>query len=309
MNSLSIETPVVLIAFNRPDTTRQVLDAVRKVRPKRLFLVADGPRSGYASDQDLCDETREILSQVDWDCEVSRRYSSDNKGLTRSVGEGLSWVFSQCHRAIVLEDDCVANSSFFRFCDELLARYQDDERIMSISGNNHIDNRARFSHSYYFSRYCHVWGWATWARAWRHYDASLERWPYALENGLLADILGSQRAVDYWTYTLSNNARTRHTWDYSWLFSCWMQNGLSIIPRVNLVTNVGFGAQATHTKCEQDPLANMPSLELAFPLHHPDWVVRDSRADAVVEQKMFGGTLDPAFQHIASEIRRRRGRS
>jgi hypothetical protein len=170
-------TAVAYIVFNRPAHTAKTFAVLREQRPQQLFIIADGPRPGHPTDAERCAQVRKVVENVDWPCDVRREYASTNLGLQRRVSSGLDWVFSQVDRAIVLEDDCVAHSDFFTFCDTLLERYAEDERVAVVTGNNFQNGRQRGEGSYYFSKYNHCWGWATWRRAWRHYRDDLPFWP------------------------------------------------------------------------------------------------------------------------------------
>lgn len=283
-----LKTPVAFFIFNRPDTTRQVFDVIRQARPPKLLVVADGPRPEYPDDPARCVAARAVVEQVDWDCEVLTNYAETNLGCRRRVSSGLDWVFQNVSEAIILEDDCVPHPSFFRFCDELLERYRDDGRIGVISGNNFQFGRRRSKYSYYFSRYIHIWGWATWRRAWQYYDREMSLWPEMRDVGLLADILGDAQAERYWTQQFNSTYEGQiDSWAYVWLFSCWAQNLLGILPEVNLVSNIGFGSGATHTH-GNSVLANMPTQEMAFPLQHPPIVVRNKLADDFTQAHVFG---------------------
>jgi hypothetical protein len=185
VNSFQLSTPVAFIIFNRPDTTARVFEAIRRAEPPQLLIVADGPRVDRPSDVERCAAARAVIERVDWDCEVLTNYAEANMGLADRVSSGLDWVFSLCDRAIVLEDDCLPDPSFFRFCDELLDRYRDDERVMAISGDNFQLGRRRTRYSYYLSRYNHCWGWATWRRGWQHYDHRMQLWPLVRDGGWL----------------------------------------------------------------------------------------------------------------------------
>lgn len=277
-------TPVVLIAFNRPDTTARVFEAIRQAEPSRLLLIADGPRPDRPEDVERCAAVRAIIEHVDWECDVLTNFAQGNMGCKRRVSSGLDWVFGQVDEAIILEDDCLPHPTFFRFCDELLARYRDDERMMTISGVNLHLGRQRTRQSYYFSRYLHCWGWATWRRAWGHYDVEMKLWPGMRDGRWLEDILRDRRAVAYWSrmFDWTHGGRI-DTWDYQWVFACWIQSGLAIVPNVNLVSNIGFGPEATHTK-HMDRFANLPPHAMGFPLCHPSFVIRDDQADRITQR-------------------------
>src|SRR5260370_14579917 len=195
----SLETPIALIVFNRPDLTSKVYDRVRVVRPRHLLVVADGPRADRPEDRRICEATRKVVSSLDWPCELLTNFQEENSGCRRRISSGLDWVFGQCPEAIVLEDDCVPCPSFFSFCSNMLSRYRNDSRIMHISGQNLQDGRRRGSASYFFSRYTHSWGWASWRRAWNYYDVNLSTWPPARSQGWLFSILDDPWDIEYRT--------------------------------------------------------------------------------------------------------------
>jgi hypothetical protein len=215
-------------------------------------------------------EVRALIERVDWDCEVLTNYSDHNLGCGRRPATGLDWIFENVEEAIILEDDCLPNQSFFRFCEELLDRYRADEQVMMISGDNFLFGKHGTPDSYFFSRFVHVWGWATWRRAWQHYDYDIQRWPELRTTDWLLNLFGDQAAAEYWREILdaafSTNDQT--TWDYQWAFTCWLKDGVSITPNVNLVSNIGFGREATHTKLGSR-LKAVPAKEMLFPLLHP----------------------------------------
>lgn len=285
MNQL--KTPVVLIIFNRPDTTAEVLKAIATAKPTRLFVIADGPRPQHPVDVEKCAASREVINQVDWECEIIRDFATENLGLERRVASGISWVFEQVNEAIILEDDCVAESSFFPFCAELLEKYRDDERIMAIGGSNYQFGRQRTDYSYYFSRYNHVHGWASWRRSWRHYDPEMKMWPTIRDGGWLDDILDDRFSVRYWRNTFDAVYRDHiHSWDYRWTYACWLQSGLTILPNVNLISNIGFRSDATNTR-QRSRFADMPVSPVSFPLQHPPYVLRDAQADLYTQRNNF----------------------
>ncbi|MCS6781878.1 MAG: hypothetical protein RMI89_00860 [Gloeomargarita sp. SKYBB_i_bin120] len=285
---MSLQTPVVFLIFNRPDLTQQVFQVIRQVQPKRLFVVADGPRDD--AEAAVCQATRAIVeAQIDWDAQVERDYAEVNLGCRRRVASGLNWVFAQTDRAIILEDDCWPEVSFFRFCEALLARYQDDERVMAINGTNYQQGRSVTPYSYYFSKYFHCWGWATWARAWRYYDVEMKQWPAFRDGGYLRWVSEDEYEYRYWWRTFERMYRGEiDTWDYPFLLACFCQNGLAATPRVNLVSNLGFGVKATHTHNPHHRLARMPTQALPE-ITHPPFLTRHRDADRWVFDWVFGG--------------------
>jgi len=288
-----VRTPVAFIIFNRPETTKLVFNEIVKARPRKLFVIADGPRADQPSDSGKCEAARAIIDRVDWDCQVLKNYSDVNLGCGRRPATGISWVFEQVEEAIILEDDCVPHPTFFRFCSELLENYRDDERVMQISGNNFQFGRQRTAFSYFMSRFQLCAGaWATWRRAWQYYDMEMKLWPSLRDTPWLFEILGDLRAARYWqnifdrAYDCAGNV---DYWDYQWTFAFWAQNGLSVLPSTTLVSNIGFGEDATHTKSPNDPTANLPTAPMMFPLRHPPYIARDNEADQFIIQHLLRG--------------------
>jgi hypothetical protein len=264
--------PVLLLVCDRPEPTRRVFERVREARPGRLFVAADGPRPGRPSA--LAEATA-----VDWGCELETLVRDRNLGCKEAVGSAITWFMERAGEGIVLEDDCVPDPSFFPYCAELLERYRDDGRVAGIGGSNYRGPPADGA-SYAFSIYNQTWGWATWRRAWAAYDPSLARWPELRESGWLEGLLRDRAARRFWREVFDRDHRGEiDTWDFAWTFACWAQRGLTAQPAVNLVTNIGFGADATHTTNAASPLANVPAREIAFPLVHPAAVASDTALD------------------------------
>jgi hypothetical protein len=275
-----MNTPVLLLIFNRPDLTQRVFERIREAEPQALFIAADGPRKDRPEDIALCQEARSIIDRVDWGCEVKTLFRDENLGCKKAVSSAITWFFEHVEEGIILEDDCVPDPSFFRYCAELLERYRDDERIMAISGDNFQPPGFDPGASYYFSIYNHCWGWASWRRAWRHYDGEIKQWPSLRGSGWLEGWLGSKPAAEYWRRIFDRvHANQVDSWAYPWTFSCWSQHGLTILPAVNLVTNIGFDDRATHTVSDQNGLSKRPTKRLRLPLMHPDSLTVNYSAD------------------------------
>lgn len=266
-----LSTPVAMLVFNRPDRTRRVFETVRQARPPVLLVVADGPRESRPHEAEICRETRAIFDQVDWPCKVITNFSEKNLGCRNRVSSGLTWVFEQVEEAIILEDDCVPHQSFFRFCEELLIKYRHDDKVGMISGDNFLpQGYTRYPTSYYFTRMTHIWGWATWRRAFQHYDLSMQHWPMLRDSGWLEDILNEDpMQVAHWR-SIFNKVWNKEidTWDYQLTYSYWVQNYTNICASKNLVSNIGFGEDATHTHHASE-WAELPVYEMQFPLEHP----------------------------------------
>jgi hypothetical protein len=272
-----MKTPVALLIFNRPDTTEKVFTAIRQAKPPQLLVVADGPRSDYPDDINNCTAARAIISQVDWDCQVLTNYSDINLGCGRRVSSGLDWVFSIVERAIILEDDCLPNPSFFRYCEELLEKYQDDERILTILGTNGFKKWKSNSQSYHFSYWlCPVWGWASWSRAWRCYSYDISSWANPKVQQQIRDFMADDALFLGMAWRFQRAYRKQvDTWDWQWYFAILSNSGMAIVPAVNLVANIGFGPKATHTKSRRPKVVNRKTYPLQFPLLHPDVVAPD----------------------------------
>jgi hypothetical protein len=282
-----LNTPVAFLIFNRPDTTRLVFEAIRAVRPRQLLVVADGPRPGREGEDERCLAARAVLDAVDWDCRVSTNYAAENMGCMRRVSSGLDWVFQQVDEAIILEDDCLPHPSFFPFCGELLERYRDNTLIAQISGANFQFKRKKQPYSYYFSRYNHIWGWASWRRAWEQNDNDMTDWPEFRDNSFLDGRLSGRKEVSYWTEVFDKVYSSEiDTWDCRWTFSCWKHDLLTVIPSVNLISNIGFGPNATHTPVP-NRYAAMEVEAIEVPLRHPFNIETDVDADDYVGNMMF----------------------
>jgi hypothetical protein len=300
-----LKTPVAFLIFNRTDTTQRVFDAIRQAKPPKLLVVADGPRIDRFGEEKECIAVREIVEQVDWDCTVYKNYSDINLGCKLRVSSGLDWIFQQVEEAIIIEDDCLPHLSFFKFCEELLEYYRNDTRVMAISGNNFQFGHTRTIESYYFSRYNHCWGWASWQRAWQYYDVNIKWWPTARDHKWLENFLVDKQSIHYWTKIFQSVYEDKiDTWDYQWTLACWLQHGLSILPEVNLVSNIGFSHQGSHTT-ERSRFSAIPTIPMKFPLSHPLHMVRSSDADTFTEKTLFSKTTS---RKIISKINRITGK-
>lgn len=270
---------IVFLIFNRPEPTARTFEAIRAARPARLLVVADGPRAGRTGEAELCAATRAVVDAVDWPCDVQKNFSEANMGCGKRVASGLDWAFSLVEEAVILEDDCLADPTFFPYCTELLHRYRDDGRIAMISGNNFQNGVSRTADSYYFSRFPHCWGWATWRRAWRNFDYSMSDWPRRRGTPWLRKMAGNPILESYWTYCFDSVANGRiDTWDYQWLYCVLARGGLCVVPDVNLVTNIGFGDVATHTFTTEKCYVNS-AMPIEFPLKHPKLIEPNKAAD------------------------------
>lgn len=293
MNVTPDIAPVVFIIFNRPDLTQRVFDEISQARPKKLFIIADGPREGRADDVDKCRATRAVVDQLSWDCEVFRNYSEENLGCRKRISSGLDWVFSLTERAIIVEDDCLPDQTFFQYCTELLEVYKDDQRIGSINGSNMTHGRVTVEDSYYFSRYPFIWGWATWRRVWDNYDVTISNWPSLRETDWLNTVAYPEEFAHWINAFNQIHDKGLNAWGYQFVFLMWLQRQVSIQPGTNLISNLGFRSDATHTAGTSD-VADLPREPLTFPLKHPKPLVLNSEADKIYTK-----------EHCFREVRKR----
>lgn len=282
-------TAVLFLVFNRPDTTWQVFEAIRQAKPPRLYVAADGPKENQKDETKLCDQVRKIATEVDWECEVKTLFRDENLGCRIAVSSAIDWFFKNEEQGIILEDDCLPSQSFFWYCQELLEHYKSDERIMVVSGNNFQQGEKVTPYSYYFSRYNHCWGWATWKRAWNHYDHDMRLWTdFKKENGLDAWADRSRLFIPYWNRIFDSvAARQIDSWAYIWTFSCWAQGGMTCLPHVNLVKNIGIGEDATHTTKTNNSINQLRRHSIHLPLSHPNIIIRNTAADRFTDKQHF----------------------
>jgi len=235
----SLVTPVLFLIFNRPDTTQQVFNSIKKAKPKQLFVAADGPREKKEGEKEKCEQARKVIEQVNWDCEVKTLFRDRNLGCKIGVSSAINWFFENVEEGIILEDDCLPSQSFFWFCQELLEHYRNDTRVMHISGNNFQFGRKIGNASYYFSIFGLIWGWATWKRAWRYYDVKMKTYSQFKDEGQIKNIFYNKKMQHYYKKIFDKVYKEKiDTWDYQWLYSRLLNQGISIHPNVNLVQNI-----------------------------------------------------------------------
>lgn len=310
--------PVLLILFNRPEQTAKVFDTLRKVQPERLYLAADAPRLNRAGEAQKCEAVLNIFSTVDWPCEVYRRVLDTNVGCDVNVTSGVDWFFENEETGVVLEDDCVPNESFFRYCDELLEKYKDNDRVMWINGFNNGYNSGEPSPSYFYSIYALSWGWASWRRAWRCFrdggrnllanGTSETIWPEYIKKSYMARL--------FWRYSFKYGRVTR-AWDFRWLNCIWANGGLACTPSKNLISNIGYGVEGVHGGSRNDPRGNLPTVELQEDLVGPSDVTSSAPLDAYLSKTFYRiGIYTVIKTYVASQspyvrklIRRIRGKS
>ncbi len=301
-----MNTPVLLIVFNRLDTAEKVLESILESGCKKLYIYSDGPRKEKESEaSELKLVQQKLLEKIPSGTEVICRFEEQNKGPRIAVGEAISWFFENEEEGIIFEHDCLPHPDFFPFCEELLAHYRTDERIMHISGDNFQFGKRRGDGSYYFSRLNHIWGFASWRRAWRHYDPEMKNWPKFKESQKLMDIFSNKRMLNIWEDILERTYSGKlQTWDYQWTFAMWCNNGLAILPQQNLVSNIGFDSQALNTTNPNHRLASMETEE-SGKIIHPSFIMPDMRADEFSILEVFNPTLGKfAWQQVKRKLKK-----
>lgn len=301
-----LQTAVLFLVFNRLDTTERVFAAIREAKPPRLYIAADGPRPTKAGETEKVQAVRDhVLNNIDWPCEVKTLFREKNLGCKHGVAGGITWFFENEEKGIILEDDVLPLPSFFYYCEELLERYKDNASIAMISGCNFITTHYEPASSYFFSKHNHIWGWAAWRRSWKYYDVSMVQWPAWKNLGSLRGLSdGSRLFCLYWVNIFDKvSAGKIDTWDYQWTFACWRTGGLSVLPKSNLVSNLGFDrVDATHTTGESpEAVINSVPENLEFPLQHPDSFARCSEADILIDKFVCSISLINTVKMLAIE--------
>jgi len=281
-------TPILFLIFNRPAQTKKVFEAIRDIKPQYLYIAADGSRTGKQGEAEQCAATRKmVLDNIDWDCKVFTLFRDENLGCGKAVSDAITWFFENVEEGIILEDDCLPDKSFFYFCEEMLAKYKDHEQIMHIGGSNFQRDNVTANNSYYFSNYIHVWGWATWRRAWQLYsfitpETIDDKFQYLLKTKFSN---GFERA--FWKSSFESVGQGKiDTWDIQWVYSIYKNSGVGITPGVNLISNIGFGADATHTSKFDDKSAERP-LKTIADVHHPHKIKINRKADKYTFKTQF----------------------
>lgn len=281
-NKSAPRVAILFLVFNRPDVTEKVLAAIRTARPPRLYIAADGPRSNKSEEAIACMTVRRMVTEgIDWPCTVQTLFREQNLGCRRAVSTAIDWFFEQEEAGIILEDDCLPHPSFFSYCEEVLQYYRDDTRVMHVNGSNIMRGWVHDNdYSYYFSHHSAIWGWASWRRAWQYYDVATPLLPEIhRKNYLRSHFFNSIEARMFLRPLWATHNGQLDTWDYQWSFAIMVQSGLSIMPTVNLISNIGFGGEATHTLNTSHPWANLLTEVMHQPLVHPNFVLRDTISD------------------------------
>jgi len=291
-----LRVPVLFLVFNRPAQTAQVWDAIRRVRPAQLFVVADGPRPNCPEDEAECAAVRRIIeTTLDWPCDVKTLFRPTNLGCKESVSSGIAWFFEQVEEGIILEDDTLPVGSFFEYCSTLLERYRNESRIMHIGGNNFQFGRKRGTASFYFSRHAYIWGWATWRRAWENYNVGMTDFSEAEWEVQMQDWVRSPAERSFWKDIFASvRAGKIDTWDFQWTYAVLARRGISAFPNRNLVSNIGFGEKAMHTRDSRSRLSRLPTEEMGAIIFPKETRV-DEDADDFVYQHLLANEPMPGL--------------
>ena len=299
-----MQTPILLIIFNRPEPTKRVFEAIKKAKPAKLLIVADGPRANRAGEREACKVTRAVVEAIDWPCEVLKNYSDHNLGCKIRVSSGIGWAFEQSEELIILEDDCLPSESFFLFAEQCLEKYRNQQEVGLISGTNLVPSRFLPTNgiSYRLSKYPHIWGWASWRRAWENYSVEINDLPLTLKQ-FKEQFPCSISNHDYWFNIFTDVSQGKiDTWDYQLFYCFWKNKLISISPNVNLIENIGFGTEATHTVGDR-PSWLQPAQELTWPIRHPENLTPYDRSDMWESKKLFSNPV--FFRRFLSATRRR----
>jgi len=265
-----MKTPILFLIYNRPETTLKVFEKIREVRPSRLYIAADGHKPG---EEKKCIEAREIVENIDWNCNVKKFYRNKNLGCKIAVSSAIDWFFENEEMGIILEDDCLPDISFFGFCENLLEKYKDDKKIMMICGTSYLPDNLQYNFSYYFSHYYSVWGWATWGRAWKLYDPTMKDFYTLKENGFFKNVFPTKQMAQFFEKVFSDTKEGKiNTWDYQWAYSCLISRSLVITPIKNLISNIGYGSSRENVVTKSKTCGKSTSSINTANIHHPPYV-------------------------------------
>jgi len=275
------DIPILVLAFNRPAETQEVFERIRTIRPKYLFVCVDGARTDKAGEARQCKAVQNIfLQQTDWNCSLQTLFRERNLGCRASVSQAIDWFFGEVEYGIILEDDCVPELSFFAYCEELLKKYKDEHRIMQVAGYNPLPYALSLKESYFFSRQNMGIGWASWRRAWTSMDVDMKGFPAYFSDKKRPLYVNHKKADAYLMKKFKETYEKKNSsWGYAWAFSMFLNGGLSILPKVNLIKNIGIGDMATNTKNTVGYFLNTKTQEIDLPMNHPSVRVVDENRE------------------------------
>ena len=295
--STQLDTPVLFLIFNRPEVTKKVFEQIKLIKPRYFYVAADGPRSTHPDDKKYCQETRKIIDLIDWECELKTLFRETNMGCGLAVRSAISWFFENVEAGIILEDDCLPSPSFFPFCEELLAKYENDDAVKFIGGNNFQNGIKRGDGSYYFSHYPGSWGWASWRRSWKLFNADISDSTSQITSGKLDGIFNTPQEKSHWLKSLANAQKEKdNIWDFQFYYSIWKNNGICITPGKNLVINLGFFDKGTHYFLKDSTKTNVKNETMLFPLRHPSLIAVNQDADKYMFQHFYSHSKQRAIR-------------
>jgi len=299
-----VSKPLLFIIYNKPEETEKVFKIIQKVKPKKIYIAADGPsQNATKSELEKISQTRSIVKKINWKCSVKTLFREQNLGCKLGVTQAITWFFQNESEGIILEDDCLPNIYFFEYCDKLLDKYKHNTRISSISGSNPYEGGINIHDSYLFSSHSQIWGWATWKRVWDLYDVNMKDWKNVKDSGEFCTKFYSERAYTYWKNLFQKCFEGKiDTWDYQFFFCQLKNNLLTIVPSKNLVSNIGFGKNATHTKFDIHSIANLPTRKLHTPYIHPSKIEVNTEYDTALEKQLSNKNLFTIARNIIIQI-------
>ncbi|WP_266364917.1 nucleotide-diphospho-sugar transferase [Tellurirhabdus rosea] len=287
MNASTFETPILFLMFNRPNHSEKVFNRIKEIKPKYLFIAIDGPRQSNPTDEEKISQCLKLIERIDWHCEVELLKRSTNLGCGAAVSSAITWFFNHVEFGIILEDDCLPDLSFFNYCKELLERYKHNNSVMHIGGVNFQNGIQHGKGSYYFTKICHIWGWATWRRAWKNYDFEMQCFPEFKAQSQIQNVISIKKSQTYWLKAFEDTYQKKiDTWDYQWVYTIWRHSGICILPNVNLVKNIGFDMEATHTKSKSEEYTNV-RVDSIQEILHPKFIIENKKATNFSLKKHF----------------------
>ena len=287
---MSLKTPLLFLVYNRPEITKKVFSRIKKSKPEKLYIAADGPKSN--EDKLNTDKTRDIFNNIDWNCNLKKLYNNENLGCRKSVKNSIDWFFQNEERGIILEDDCLPNATAFIFFEKLLKKYSNSKKIMHISGVNYLKGSLKIDSSYYYSAIANINGWATWRESWNGYDDIYRDLPTFEKKNMIKNFFSDKITQKFWIEVYRRNYHNEDTsWSWPYLFSIMNRGGMAISPAVNLISNIGYGANSVHTKNSRDRFANMSTFTIKPPFISPKKFELNKRADSLTNRNFYRITL------------------
>ncbi len=285
---MQLNTPILFLTYKRFETSEKVFESIKNAKPKKLYFVSNAPKKNDKVELEKVQKVRSLLNEVNWDCDVVTLFRDEYLDVKESITFSIDWFFEHEEKGIILEDDCVPSQTFYPFCQELLDYYQNDENVYSIGGCCFLEDKNLLNNEYRFSRHTYIWGWATWKRAWLKYDVKMTNWPEFKKSKNYKSIFKNFIICSYWTNIFNMVYENQiKTWDYQWVYSIWLNNGISIIPNRNLVSNIGFGIDSNFTHDKKSIESNIKTSDFDLPLKHITSKIENHNELKFVEQYIY----------------------